>query len=336
VSSALEPWREPVRGGHPDGQEFALTGADQLRALLTGVTPMPPLTRLFGTKLVDAGPGHATFELPLSGWLRAADGRIPAGPLVMPVDAAMACAIMTGLPAHTGLTTSELTLRQLRPTPPRGRLRAQARVIHPDGPLALAEAALRDEADALVAHAISTCFLMPGQPVVSDWAATADAVTEPGTPDPWQREPPDWQPANPDAGHSAPPPLGRLTGLRLLRAHDGAATCVLPATRWRCAPPPGRVQGGAVAMLAEAAMSHAVRGPMHGAPSPGSAFAPVALHVNYLRPLAADGREARADARVVNIGRRFMLASAEVRDADDRLIATASSSSIAADLLGAG
>ena len=45
---------------------------------------------------------------------------------------------MTGLPAHFGLTTTELTLRQVRPAALAGRLLARAHVIHPHGPLALA------------------------------------------------------------------------------------------------------------------------------------------------------------------------------------------------------
>jgi uncharacterized protein (TIGR00369 family) len=60
-------------------------------------------------------------------------------------------------------------------------------------------------------------------------------------------------------------------------------------------------------------------------------FWPIELKLNYLRPLTADGRQAYAHARVVNAGRRFVVAGAEVRDADDRLIAVASGSVMAAD-----
>jgi uncharacterized protein (TIGR00369 family) len=208
--SAADPWRQPVRGGHPDARHLALSGADQLRAMLSCEAPEPPIARLTGTRIVDAAPGTATFELPLSAWLRGPDGRASSGLLTMPVDAAMACAIMTGL--------REVT-----------------------------------------------------------------------------------------AGH-------------------GEATYALPATGWLCAPPPGRVQGGAVAMLAEAAMTAAAR----TSTPPGAAFRTAELKLNYRRPLAADGREASAHARVLNAGRRFILAGAEVRDADERLIAMASGSVMAA------
>jgi uncharacterized protein (TIGR00369 family) len=314
--SAPGPWQEPVRGGHPDAQHLALTGAEQLRAMLSGDAPVPPMARLTGTRLIDAAPATATFELPMSAWLRGPDGHPSSGLLTMPVDAAMACAIMTGLPPHVGLTTTELTLRQVRLAPLDGRLLARAHVIHPDGPLALADVSLRDEAGTLIAHGSSTCLIMDGgSPEETTSAATA------GSPDPWQRDAPAWEP-----GDDAPPPLERLTGLHPVMARDGEATYALPATGWLCAPPPGCVQGGAVAMLAEAAMTAAAR----TSTPPGTAFRPVELKLNYLRPLAADGREAYAHARVVNAGRRFVVAGAEVRDADERLIAVASGSVMAA------
>jgi uncharacterized protein (TIGR00369 family) len=310
------PWQEPVRGGHPDAPHLALTGAEQLRAMLTGDAPVPPMGRLTGTRLIDTGPGTATFELPLSAWLRGPDGHPSSGVLTMPVDAAMACAIMTGLPPHLGLTTTELTLRQVRPAPLAGRLLARARVIHPEGPLALADVSLRDEAGTLIAHGSSTCFIMDGgSPEQTPMSPEAT-----GSPDPWQRDAPAWEP-----GDDAPPPLERLTGLHPVVAQDGKATYALPATGWLCAPPPGRVQGGAVAILAEAAMTAAAR---TSTPS-GTALRPVELKLNYLRPLAADGREAYAHARVVNAGRRFVVGGAEVRDADERLIAVASGSVMA-------
>jgi uncharacterized protein (TIGR00369 family) len=317
TGDAPDPWQEPVRGGHPDARHLALTGAEQLRAMLTGDAPVPPMSRLTGMRIVDAAPERATFELPLSAWLRGPDGHPSSGLLTMPVDGAMACAIMTGLPPHVGLTTTELTLRQVRPAPLDGRLLARAHVIHPERPLALADVSLRDEAGTLIAHGSSTCFIMDG----GSPQDTTSAKTG-GSPDPWERPAPAWEP-----GDDAPAPLERLTGLHAVTAGDGEATYALPATGWLCAPPPGRVQGGAVAMLAEAALTAAAR----TSTPPGTTFWPVELKLNYLRPLAADGREAHAHARVVNAGRRFVVAGAEVRDADDRLIAVASGSVMAAD-----
>jgi uncharacterized protein (TIGR00369 family) len=318
MAAPAQPWREPVRGGHPDGRRIGLSGAQQLQEIVDGTTPAPPLARLTGVSLTGFGDGTATFETPLTGWLRAADGRIPLGALALAADGAMACAVISRLPAGTGMTTTELTLRRLRPIPTEGVLRAHGRVVDPGPPLALAEVSLIDEAGVLIAHGNSLCLLMPTPSDRRDAINEASGV--PTAPDPWRRDPPAWQPG------TAMAPLCLLTGLARVSAADGAATYTLPATRWLCAPPPGQLQGGAVAILAEAAMSGAIQS---AAPA-GAAFPAVELKLNFLRPLRSDGRVATGHGRVVNAGRRIMVARAEVRDADERLIAVASGSSLAA------
>jgi hypothetical protein len=74
--------------------------------LQDGQTPQPPLSRLTGMTLEEFELGRAAFRMPLSDWLVGVHGAIPLGPLTIPADAAMACAIMTGLPARTAFTTS--------------------------------------------------------------------------------------------------------------------------------------------------------------------------------------------------------------------------------------
>ncbi len=321
------PWRERVRGGHPDPSLAAREGVEFLRALLAGATPEPPLSRLTGMRLVQFGDGRATFSLPVTGWLCGADARVPLGPLTIPADAAMACAIITGLPAATALTTTELALRQVRPARPGDTLLAHATVLEPGPPVALAEVSLTDGDGQLIAHGSSLCVTLPFSAAAAadrageDPAAAAPAESDP---DPWQRPAP---PPEADAamtGDAGAGPLGRLTGLRPVSAGRGEATFALPATRWLCAPPPGRVQGGAVALLADAALRTAVQ---TAAPA-GTAFVPIELKLNYLRPLPSDGREARAQAQLVHGGRRIAVARAEVTDADGQVIAVASGSAI--------
>jgi uncharacterized protein (TIGR00369 family) len=307
------PWREPPRGGHPDARLAARPGADQLQAMLDGTTPAPPLSRLTGMRLVEFAPGTATFMLPLSPWLADATGAIPLGPLTMPADAAMACAIIAALPAGTGLTTSELGLRQVRPLRPGAAVVARGRMLDGGPPVALAEVTVTDEDGGLIAHGGSLCLTLPAV------AAPEDGGDEHAAegPDPWER------PLPPDA---VLPPLGRLTGLREVAAGGGEATFVLPTTRWLCAPPPGRVQGGAVATLADAAITAAIR-----SAEPGTVrFVPVELKLNLLRPLVSDGRDARAHGRLIHGGRRTAVASAEVLDADGRVMAVATGSAVAA------
>jgi uncharacterized protein (TIGR00369 family) len=79
-----------------------------------------------------------------------------------------------------------------------------------------------------------------------------------------------------------------------------------------------------VALLAEAGLSGAIQTTLPA----GTALAPVDLKVNYLRPLAADGRRALARGRVVHSGRRIAVASAEVLDADGKPVAVATGSAM--------
>jgi uncharacterized protein (TIGR00369 family) len=123
--------------------------------------------------------------------------------------------------------------------------------------------------------------------------------------------------------HELPaPPIQQLTGLRATEASERQATFAMPASEWLCAPIPGRVQGGAVALLAEAGLSGAIQTTV----PVRTALAPIDLKVNYLRPLAADGRLAIATGRVLHSGRRVAVATAEVIDADGRPVAVATGS----------
>ncbi len=312
---AGSPIDEPVRGGHPDPELLALPGIEQLRRSVAGGVPEAPLSRLTGMRLVSVGDGIATFRMPLTPWLDGGLGTVPPGVLTIPADAAMACAVMSQLPPFKPFTTSELALRVLRPPPPRGAILAASRVLEPGPPVALSEVALRDETGVLIAHGSSLCVTLPA---VSPHAPAAPLQYPGGSasPDPWQR------PLTGEAGTR--PALHTFTGLAVDSAQGGTATLTLPASAWFCAPPAGRVQGGIVALLADAAISSAVASKIPA----GTEFTPVELKLNLLRPLLSDGRRARADARVVHAGRRIAVSTAEVRDADGRRIAIASGSGL--------
>ncbi|MEO6858079.1 MAG: PaaI family thioesterase [Solirubrobacteraceae bacterium] len=330
-------WREQLRGGHPDPQLLSLPGIEQLRRQIAGLSPEAPLSRLTGMRLESINPGEALFRMPMTGWLPAADGRIPPGPLAIPADAAMACAIMSELPARTLFTTSEMTLRVLQEVRPEGDLHAHGRVIAAGPPVALAEVELRDDDGVLVAHGSSLCVTLP--PMASPPAHQSPAAEHPAeSPDPWARPAP--APPFPHvaevgrsgldvlqsriAGDSEPAPLERFLGLMPWRAVEGETEYRLPASPWFCAPPPGRLQGGVTITLAEAAMFDAVR-TLVPAELP---VRPVELKINLLRPLASDGRPARALGRVVHSGRRIAVCGAEVSDADGRPIAVATGSAL--------
>jgi uncharacterized protein (TIGR00369 family) len=333
------PWREPVRGGFGDPAYFGLSGLEQLRAMLAGKVPRPPIGRLTGTHIVDVGEGYAAFEMPLSDWLRTPQGAISVGPLTLPADGAVACSILTKLPPATPFTTSELSLRLLAPVKPGGTVTARGRLIQLRRTLGLAEVAVSDEQGRLIAHGSSLCVV---QAPLSSTSPGSAATPEPGvvedTPDPFERpargvvlDQGVWDELGglevlqaQLAGELAPPPIQLLTGLTVTAATAGEATFTMPATPWLCAPLRARVQGGAVAMLGEAALSAAIQTRMPA----GTALVPIDLKVNYIRPLAADGRLAVARGRVQHAGRRIAVAGAEVHDADGKLVAIATGSAV--------
>lgn len=336
-----EFWSEPVRGGHPDPQLLTRAGLEQLRTQLSGETPEPPLSRLTGLRLDAVQPGQARFTMPLTGWLAGADGFVGLGPLSIPADAAMACAIMSQLPPRTPFTTSEMTMRVLRPVRPGGVITAVGRVVFAGPPAELAEVALHDESGDLVAHGSSLCMTLP--PVTPPPGAGGDPAS-PGqdTADPWQRPAPVPEPAPAAetgldflrrriAGEREPAPVERFFGLVPVSASRGEVVYSLPASRWFCAPPPGRLQGGVIITLIEAAMFGAARTML----PVGHAVHPVELKINLLRPLASDGRVARARGHLVHSGRRVAVVGGELSDADGRAIAVATGSALLGEAVAA-
>ena len=248
---------------------------------------------------------------------------------------------MTVLPPFTAFTTAELSLRLLRAPEPGGSILARGRVVDVGPSFALTEAELRDQRDRLIAHGSSLCVRVPTrlpaaaapEPArsgrcrgslgrgASNSPRSTDARRGPGSVG---------APRSP-----SPAPVRRRSscspGLAHGRRRAGEATLTLPTSRWLTAPPPGRIQGGVTALLADAALTTAVQ----SAVPAGLIFISIDLKVNYLRPLAADGRRAQASARSLHVGRTTAVAAAEVHDADGRLVAVATGSGLVETVDGA-
>jgi uncharacterized protein (TIGR00369 family) len=58
----------------------------------------------------------------------------------------------------------------------------------------------------------------------------------------------------------------------------------------------------------------------------GQVLASLNLHVYFLRPVFADGRDLVAKGQVIHSGRTLRVASAEVIDANGKMVATATGS----------
>jgi uncharacterized protein (TIGR00369 family) len=334
-------WEEPVRGAYPDPKIFfGLPGLEQIRTFFTDLVAPPPISHLTGMRPTDVGPGTSTFEMPATGWLLSPAGWVQLGTLAILADGPLGCAVQTALPPATPYTTAEISMTALRPVgADSGTLVARGRLIHAGRSLGLSEVAIEDGSGALVAHGTSRCFIFPSMAPPPEAPPELKPVTRPSypTPDPYLR--PVAGAAVPQEvwdtrsglevmrafleGDLTPPPISALTGLRPTEAAEGTSTFVLPATEWLNSPI-GRMEGGAIAMLAETALIAAVQTTVE----PGTSFAPFDLKVNFLRPVKPDGRDLVAKGSVVHRGKTLAVASSEITNAEGKSVAVASGTSM--------
>ncbi len=121
-------------------------------------------------------------------------------------------------------------------------------------------------------------------------------------------------------GELPPPPISGLMAFRGVSVGTGEV-------EFRCTPdesaynPIGLVHGGLVCALLDTVAGCAV----HTTLPLGTGYTSLEIKVSYLRPVRHGEGELRAVGRVTKPGRRAAFAEGEVRDAQDRLVATASS-----------
>jgi uncharacterized protein (TIGR00369 family) len=329
------PWREPFRGGHPDpAVMIGMPGLDGLRLAVLGRGIRPPISYLTGLFLTEVDEGYAVFEMQTSEWLKSPQDQVSVGALMMLADGALGCAVATGLPARVPYTTAELSMSFLKPCAATGRIRAIGRLLHMEGQLALSDVWIEDARGERVAHGTSTCMVLPEIagltppdeiPVYTEPAYDTPHPYERaaiGTPIPWEQ----WRTMSgldillgQLKGELPQPPIHYLTGMTLREASEGQATFTMPATAWLTSPL-RTVQGGALAMLAHAALATAVTSTLDS----GSAYRPVDVKVNFLRPVfAEDQAELSAHGTVTHRGRTLAVAVAEVFGPDGKKVVTA-------------
>jgi uncharacterized protein (TIGR00369 family) len=325
-----------VRGGYPDPRLFGLPGAEQLRAIIDGRAPRPPISHLTGMLPVEVDSGHSVFTMPATGWLYSPQGIILGGVHAVLADGPFGCALQASLPAGTPYTTADLSMTFLRPAGVYSdTLTARGRLIHMGRRVGLTEALVEDARGRLIAHGTSRLAILPTvdplpQPPSGAWPSFPSPPSDP--PDPYLRPWPRtllsgdaWrrmtglQLMQAFVADELPlPPIHHLTGLRPVAAEEGSSTFVLPATHWLCSPL-GRVEGGFVAMLADSAIGAAVQTTL----PPAIAYASVDLKVTYHRPAFPDGRDLVARAEVTHRGASLASAMTVVRNAEGKPVASA-------------
>jgi uncharacterized protein (TIGR00369 family) len=119
-----------------------------------------------------------------------------------------------------------------------------------------------------------------------------------------------------------PPPVADLIGIELVDSGGGECTMRLQAGEQH-SNPMGTIHGGILCDLADAAMGMAFFSTL----DEGESFTTLELKMNYLRPFWTGTLHARG--KVISRGKTVGLTECRVVDADDRLIAHATSTCMA-------
>jgi uncharacterized protein (TIGR00369 family) len=152
-------WEDPHIGARAGA---GMAGLDYLRAMIAGKLPAVPFAQTVGFALVEAGEGHAVFEIEPMEFHYNPSGAVHGGVACTMLDSAMGCAVHSTLPAGVGYTTVELKVNLVRGITARtGLLRAEGRIIHRGNRVATAEGFLRGRDGKLYAHATTTCMILP-------------------------------------------------------------------------------------------------------------------------------------------------------------------------------
>ena len=91
--------------------------------------------------------------------------------------------------------------------------------------------------------------------------------------------------------------------------------------------PLGTVHGGYLATLLDSALGCAI----HSSLKPRLAYTTLELKVNYLRAMTAATGPIKAEGRVIQTGRRAAFAEGEIKDAQGRVYATATTTCLVFD-----
>ena len=122
------------------------------------------------------------------------------------------------------------------------------------------------------------------------------------------------------SGEAPPAPFAMLMGLYPVEVELGRVVFEAEPDE-SVYNPIGMVHGGVVCTLADSVAGCAV----HTTLAAGVGYTSIDISVNFLRPVTLDSGRLRATGIVTKPGRKVALASVEIHDRADKLVATASS-----------
>jgi uncharacterized protein (TIGR00369 family) len=141
------------------------TPLEELRQLVDGTRPPPPIATLIGFTLTAVSPGEAVIELAADRQHANPMGTVHGGVLCDIADAAMGMAYAATLAENETFTTLELKINFLKPVRT-GRLVATGRMVKGGRTVGLVECDVLDDKEHLVARASSTCMTLRGDQAV--------------------------------------------------------------------------------------------------------------------------------------------------------------------------
>lgn len=146
----------------PDQDELlSMSGLDFMRGILDGTVPGPPIGHTLGYALHQVADGEATFrgtpEFPVTNPM----GTLHGGWYGTLLDSAMACAVMTKVPAGSVYTTLEFKINITRGIPLGMEIACTGRVDHAGRSTGVASGEIRGVQDGkLYATGSTTCIIM--------------------------------------------------------------------------------------------------------------------------------------------------------------------------------
>lgn len=140
---------------------FALSGLDQLQALIDGRHPAPPISSHIGLEFVSVADGDVIMTAMPDESHYNPIGSIHGGFFATLLDSACGCAVHSTLPAGVGYTSLEIKVSFLRPiTADTGVVTAHGWVTRRGRSATFAEADIRDGEGRVLATASSTCLIV--------------------------------------------------------------------------------------------------------------------------------------------------------------------------------
>jgi len=136
---------------------------DQLRMVMRGEVPPPPVATLVGFTITEVEPGRSSIAFEATARHANPMGTLHGGILCDVADAAMGIAYASTLEDGETFTTLELKINFLRPIRT-ARLRAVGEVVSRGRTIGLVACDVRDDEERLVARASSTCMTLRANP----------------------------------------------------------------------------------------------------------------------------------------------------------------------------